>query len=101
MAEQGTARTNREVRTNVLEALAEDPRTAEAAIEVIAEQGIVTLRGSTPDPEIREAAKEVSLGQQGVIEVINDLRAEPPEEEIAPAVHPMASKESRPPIIPD
>ena len=100
MAERGTERTNKEVRASVLEALAEDPRTAEATIEVIAEQGVVTLRGGVPDPETREAAKEISQGKQGAIEVINDLSAEPPQEEIAPGVHPMASKESRPPIIP-
>jgi osmotically-inducible protein OsmY len=100
MADARRERTNKEVRTNVLEALAEDARTAETAIEVIAEQGVVTLRGSTLDRETREAAEEITRGQEGVIEVINDLDVESPENEIAPGVHPMASKESRPPIIP-
>ena len=100
MAEGRAELTNEEVRTHVLGALAKDPRTAEAVIEVIAEQGIVTLQGNVPDPEIREAAEGISSGHEGVLEVINDLHVEPPEDEFAAGVHPMASKESRPPIIP-
>jgi osmotically-inducible protein OsmY len=100
MAERRDELTNEEVRTSVLQALAADPRTAEAAIEVIAEQGVVTLRGQVQNHQVRDAAEGISEGQEGVAEVINDLSVEPSESEIAPGVHPMASKESRPPIIP-
>jgi osmotically-inducible protein OsmY len=100
MAGKGERLTNEEVRTDVANALVEDPRTADAAIEVIAEQGIVTLRGQVPSREVRVAAEEIAKGKDGVVQVINDLSIEPPEEELVPDVHPIASKESRPPIIP-
>jgi osmotically-inducible protein OsmY len=99
MAEKRDALTNQDVRTNVIEALAADPRTAEAAIEVIAEQGVVTLRGQVEGQEVREAAEEVVASRAGVVEVINDLSVEPPESDAVPDVNAMAYRESRPPIV--
>jgi len=48
----------------VIEALAADPRTAEAAIEVIAEQGVVMLEGKQKDREYeRRQRQSLQAGQ--------------------------------------
>ncbi|MGC9335408.1 MAG: BON domain-containing protein, partial [Anaerolineae bacterium] len=50
--------TNEQVRTRVINALIDDSQTAEAAIEVVIEQGVVTLRGQVAGTEVRQAAEE-------------------------------------------
>ncbi len=57
-------------------ALAEDKRTAEFEINVIDEQGVVTLTGSVASPEAKTAAEDIAAAQAGVIEVINNLEVE-------------------------
>ena len=73
----------------VMAALSEDPRTSDATIDVVDNNGIVTLVGTVNSEEVRQAAKEVAGKQEGVIEVIDDLQLEREEElpvqPIAPA----------------
>lgn len=57
----------------VTAALAADRRTALVPIEVIADRGIVTLRGEVPSPEVRSAAEQIVRSVPGVITVINEL----------------------------
>jgi osmotically-inducible protein OsmY len=64
------------VKEQVTEALVDDPRTTDAPIEVIDDQGVVTLDGAVASDEIREAAEQIARQQQGVINVINDLEVE-------------------------
>ncbi|HDQ72553.1 MAG TPA: BON domain-containing protein [Chloroflexi bacterium] len=60
----------------VVTALAEDPRTDLASIDVISEQGVVTLKGRVDSAEIKAAAEEVAYRQAGVISVVNALEVE-------------------------
>jgi osmotically-inducible protein OsmY/uncharacterized protein YrrD len=69
--------TDTAIKTRVVHALLSDPRTSVAVIEVINEQGIVTLKGAVDSAEIREAAKEIAAGQSGVLSVVNALEVEP------------------------
>lgn len=68
------------VAAQVTAALATDPRTELAVIEVINKQGIVTLKGQVDSPEVREAAEEIAAQQPGVISVINALEVKPDED---------------------
>jgi osmotically-inducible protein OsmY/uncharacterized protein YrrD len=63
--------------SQVTAALASDPRTSLAVIEVIDEQGTITLKGQVDSPEIREAAEEIVGEQPGVVSVINALQVSP------------------------
>jgi osmotically-inducible protein OsmY len=64
------------VKERVTEALVNDSHTADAPIEVIDNQGVVTLDGVVASHEVREAAEQVARQQEGVINVINDLEVE-------------------------
>ena len=66
-----------DVAKRVSTALAEDERTAEFDINVVAEPGMITLTGSVATPEAKASAGEIAEAQEGVIEVINDLVVEP------------------------
>ena len=55
-------------------ALSNDERTAGASIEVLNEQGIVTLTGEVESQEIALAAEDIVSRQDGVIDVMNALR---------------------------
>ena len=68
--------TGRIVRARVTTALFNDPRTKLAVIEVIDEQGMITLREQVDSPEVREAAEEIASEQPGVVGVINALRVQ-------------------------
>ncbi|MCJ7702213.1 MAG: BON domain-containing protein [Anaerolineales bacterium] len=59
--------------SQVLAALAKDPRTEFSVIEVIDDRGIVTLRGQVDSVEILQAALEIAESQPGVFRVINGL----------------------------
>ena len=67
----------------VQEALSEDPRTENLTIEVVDENGIVTLTGTVPDQEARDAAEEITNQQDGVVQVINDLEVDSSEGDFA------------------
>jgi len=59
--------------TRVCTALAADPRTKQAVIEVIADRGVVTLQGQVEKAETRAAAAEIARQQPGVTVVHNEL----------------------------
>jgi osmotically-inducible protein OsmY len=59
--------------SKVATALAKDPRTALAVIEVIEDRNQVTLRGQVDSVEIQQAAIEIAESQPGVLNVINAL----------------------------
>ncbi|HXF64924.1 MAG TPA: BON domain-containing protein [Caldilineaceae bacterium] len=63
---------SRELVNRVSAALAADPRTRDAVIEVIADRGVVTLVGQVKGAETRTAAELVAR-QPGVTAVINEL----------------------------
>ena len=72
-----TEYTDAQIRERLTAQLDDDDRTAEAAIDVICQQGIVTLQGRVKDHEVRQAAEEIAAVQSGVIDVINDLDVTP------------------------
>jgi hypothetical protein len=57
----------------VLDALAEDPRTASSVIEAIFEQGVITLMGEVENERIHRAAEEVAHRHDRVVSVVNAL----------------------------
>jgi osmotically-inducible protein OsmY len=65
----------------VAAALQDDPRTRDAAIDVVDENGIVTLTGSVATEDVREAAEEIAQQEEDVVEVINELRIEEDDDE--------------------
>lgn len=67
------------IRTRVLNELLTDARTNVAVIEVINEQGIVTLRGEVDSAEVRAVAEEIAASQPGVLSVVNALEVKPDE----------------------
>ena len=60
----------------VTQALADDPQTADYALEVIDENGLVTLRGTVESEEDLTRAEEIASAQSGVIDVVNELQVE-------------------------
>ena len=75
------------VAERVTEALANDPQTAQYAIEVIDENGLITLRGTVASEEDLTRAEEIARAQNGVIDVVNELEVEEESEE-GPPVRP-------------
>jgi hypothetical protein len=73
---ENALRTDTAITARVQAALAEDPRTELTEVDVASERGIVTLSGRVDDESVREAVEEVAEEQEGVIDVINDLRVE-------------------------
>lgn len=65
-----------ELEKQILEALEADERTAGQQIDVLDHEGVVTLVGSVSSQEARAAAGAITEAQEGVEEVINDLRVE-------------------------
>jgi osmotically-inducible protein OsmY len=64
---------NSNVVSRVTNALLSDPRTKGAIIEVSSQGGTVTLLGTVPVPETRQAAEEIARQQEGVVNVVNGL----------------------------
>jgi osmotically-inducible protein OsmY len=73
-----------QVRKQVLAALNKDSRTSDAIIEVIDNNGVVTLRGTVSSQETHEVAEEITRKQERVISVINELEVEQDELQLAP-----------------
>jgi osmotically-inducible protein OsmY len=48
----------------------------DAAIDVVDEGGVITLKGTVATDELRQAAEEIIKQEQNVIQVINELRIE-------------------------
>jgi len=61
------------IETRIGTALATDPQTKQALIEVIVDRGVVTLQGQVEKAEAREAAAEIARQQPGVTVVHNEL----------------------------
>jgi len=62
-----------EVAVQVTAALAADPRTKDAVIEVIHDRGVVALQGQVDRVATRNAAAEIAGQQRGVTTVVNEL----------------------------
>ena len=54
-------------------ALLDDPLTRDCTIDVVNNQGTITLTGTVPTEEARQAAEQVARKQRGVILVVNEL----------------------------
>lgn len=63
-----------ELRERVQDALEDDPRTGDAAIEIINNNGVITLGGIVPEREISAAAEAITENIDGVISVINEIQ---------------------------
>ena len=74
------------VTARVAAALAEDPHTALAPIDVSSSGGTVTLTGQVPSVAVREAAEEIARSVSGVALVINALEVRPRDMEVDPMV---------------
>ena len=77
---------NTTLAARVSAALAEDPRTALAPIDVSSSGGTVTLIGQVASGEVREAAEQVARSAPGVVMVINALEVQPHDLEVDPMV---------------
>lgn len=65
---------DREVETQVINALLKDPCCGQMSIEVRCENGVVTLSGHVPSAADRAAAGEITSSQKGVLKVNNELQ---------------------------
>jgi hypothetical protein len=74
MENSGNSDPEVQLRERILAALKDDGRTTEAAIDVIDEQGMITLEGTVESEEVRQAAVKIASEQPDVIEVIDDLK---------------------------
>ena len=74
------------VAKRVSAALEEDERTAKYKIEVIDQDGLVTLKGTVPSEEVVEAAVEIAREQEGVVDVVDAMEIDESseEEEVSP-----------------
>ena len=75
----------------VTAALAADRRTALIPIEVIADRGVVTLKGAVPSPEVKQVAEAIARRVPGVVAVFNELeiQLEKPEPKVTPVAMPV------------
>ncbi len=64
------------LRAIVANALSEDPETKMAIVEVINNNGVITLVGRVADRKTRQAAEKIAVAQPGVISVINSLQVD-------------------------
>lgn len=71
----------------ITRALIEDERTEDSAIEVINNNGVITLEGTATSNEARDAAEEIARRHDGVISVTSDLELRDPD--IADGVPPI------------
>jgi sporulation protein YlmC with PRC-barrel domain len=68
------------VADEVIRSLAADSRTADYMIDVLFDQGVVTLLGRVEETPARAAAEEIAHQNENVISVINALEVRPKEE---------------------
>lgn len=64
------------------DALTQEPVTASSIIEVVYEQGVVTLLGEVDNEAIHKTAEQVAHSQKGVLSVVNALEVRPEETSI-------------------
>lgn len=62
------------LRERVQTALNKNPVTQEAAIEVLNENGIITLGGLVEEQEISAAAESITSDVEGVVSVVNEIQ---------------------------
>lgn len=60
----------------ISEELETDQRTADAAISVVDDNGLITLKGRVETYDVRDAAEAITASTEGVVEVVNDLEVE-------------------------
>jgi len=60
------------LQTRVQRALMDDPRTKDYAVEVLDNNGIITLGGAVPSREASTAVEMVAREVDGVVSVINE-----------------------------
>lgn len=65
--------TQSKTKKQVKEALMADERTRDYSIDVVDNNGVITLKGEVESIEIRQAAEQIAARPQTVIRVINDL----------------------------
>ena len=58
----------------LLKALAASPQTKEAIVEVVNENGFVTLIGEVDTPETRQAIRQIVANEPDVISVVNNIK---------------------------
>jgi osmotically-inducible protein OsmY len=81
-----------DVAERVTEALANDPQTAQYAIEVIDDNGLITLRGTVESEKDLTRAEEIASAQNGVIDVVNELEVGETESDEEPPIRPPGVK---------
>jgi len=62
-----------ELREKVQVALTEDKRTQDTGIEIVNNNGVITLGGKVPEREISEAAESIAERVEGVVSVVNEI----------------------------
>lgn len=65
-----------DLQRKVRKALLDDSRTREYEIEVLDENGVITLQGHVPSREISRSAEKIVENLSGVASVINELQIE-------------------------
>jgi osmotically-inducible protein OsmY len=86
IAVRNALQANTTIAARVSAALAEDPRTALAPIDVSSSGATVTLSGQVASGEVREAAEQIARSVPGVAVVINALDVRPHDLEGEPMV---------------
>lgn len=72
---------NTELTKRIVRELIEDERTKDYAIEVVDNNGVITLTGAVSSMESHRAAGEITENVEGVKSVINDLEIKEEEED--------------------
>lgn len=73
-AQPAESREDAQLSAKVEAAIKSEPDLHGVSIAVRTEQGVVTLSGTTPDPELRNMAAQVALSVEGVKHVRNELQ---------------------------
>lgn len=71
---QITMEEKEDLNIRLLKALAAHPVTNTAIIELINENGVITIIGEVDNLEVRQAVREVVENQPGVLSVVNNLK---------------------------
>jgi uncharacterized protein YrrD len=69
--------TDTAIAARVTAALADDPDTSLADIQVVSDRGVVGLSGKADSEAVRDLAETLTEDQPGVVEVINEIKVEP------------------------
>jgi len=64
---------NPKLKEKLDELFLQDPHLADYPVEVLNNNGMVTLTGTVPTRELSEAAEKIAKQTDGVISVINDI----------------------------